>query len=191
MHEHDAAKWTVKSTVAKWTPDQVATLGVELGREPTADDLARRHEPELVRVDGNLLLTSGVTLIMNRLISNSQQPADNGHTRLGVGNNNNTTTLNEAVGQTDLVAPPGSANRWFMTMDAGYPSVLNGVLTARATFIAPDANFTWNEWCLDVTSGAASASAVVGATMLNRKVAAYGAKVNGAVWQFTVSITLA
>lgn len=182
----DLLKWTVNATVAKWSPDQVAALGAELGHEPTADELDEVFIPQLVEQAGNLLTTAGLTLVMNRL-TGTGQALDNTHTRLGVGNSN----AAEAVGQTDLQATAGAANRWFMTMDATYPSVAGGVLTARSTFAAGDANFAWAEWGIDVTTAAAAAGATVGTTLLNRKVAALGTKVSGAVWQLTVTITLA
>jgi hypothetical protein len=183
----EALKWTVNAAVDQWAPEQVAALYAELGREPSAGELAEVFAPTRVERAGNMLLTAGLTLVMSRLTSNTLQAVDPTHTRIGVGNSN----AAEAVGQTDLQAAAGSANRWFMTMDAAYPSVAAGVLTARATFAAADANFSWAEWGIDVTSGAAAAGATVGTTLLNRKVAALGTKVNGAVWQLTVTITLA
>lgn len=182
----EALKWTVNSTVAKWTPDQVASLSAELGHEPDAAELATYFEPEVVERPGNLLTTAGLTLVMNRL-TGTGQAVDNTHTRLGVGN----SSTAEAVGQVDLQAAAGSANRWFMTMDATYPTVAAGVLTARSTFAAGDANFAWAEWGIDVSTTTAAAGATVGTTLLNRKVAALGTKVSGAVWQLSVTITLA
>lgn len=186
---HETVKWTVFAEVAKWSPEQVATLTDLLGREPTADELRLRFEPEIVRQDGNLLTTAGLQWFMTRATSNNPALLDNTHARIGLGDSN----AAEAVGQTDLQAAAGSAHRWFMPMDAGYPQVNNGTITCRSTFAAGDANFATDtvEWCIDIVNAGATAGATVGNTMVNRKVFSFGKKANGAVWQTTVGITLA
>jgi len=179
----DLLKWTVNATVAKWSPDQVAALGAELGHEPTADELDEVFVPQLVEQPGNLLTTAGLTLVMNRL-TGSGQAVDNTHTRLGVGN----SSTAENVADTDLKAAAGSTNRWFMTMDATYPSVAAGVLTARSTFAAGDANFAWNEWGIWNSTSTTDANA----NMLNRKVEdpSLGTKTSAQSWQIAADITI-
>lgn len=184
---HERAAWRVYAEVEKWTPEQVSILTSELGREPTPDELRASYEPEIAGVHDNLLTTAGLTRIMSLIIGGGGQVADNTHTRLGVGN----SSTAESVGQTDLQAAAGSSNRYFMTMDATYPQASAAVITAKATFGSSDGNFVWNEWGIDITSGTAAASAVVGATLLNRKVASLGTKSSGSVWTLTTTITLA
>jgi hypothetical protein len=183
---HEAPKWTVRAEVAKWTPEQVAALGSVLDREPTPDELHEHFAPELVSIDGNMLLTAGLNHFM-KVVNGAAgfQAIDNAHTRIGVGD----SSAAEAANQTDLQG----ANKWFALMDSGYPNANTaGVLTARATFGSGFANFTngWQEWGIDVSTANAQAGNTVGTTLINRKVATLGQKVSGAVWQFTVAITL-
>lgn len=185
VRRSEPIKWTVNAMVDKWTPSQVDNLRRELGREPTSLELAGAYTPDHVEHPDNMLTTAGLTLIMNRLVgTGSTMAVDNTHTRIGVGNG----TSPELVGQTNLTG----ATTYFMTMDATYPTVNAGVLTARSTFGANDANFVWAEWGIDVNTAAAAApGATVANVLLNRKVAALGTKASGAVWQLTVTLTLA
>jgi hypothetical protein len=73
-------------------------------------------------------------------------------------------------------------------MDATYPTVANGVVTFRSTFLAANANFAWQEWV--VTNGGAVGSAAL-TRILNRAVASLGTKPSSQAWQFTATITLA
>jgi len=183
---HESVKWTVGATVEKWSPEQVQAATAELGHAPSAAELAAFTPPETIGSDGNLLTTAGLTRIMT-LITGTGQAATPTSTRLGVGN----SATAEAVGQTDLQAAAGAANRYFMTMDGGYPSVAAGVLTARAVFGTGDANFAWAEWGLDIGTPTVAAGTTVNAVLLNRKVASLGTKVAGSVWTLTTTITLA
>ncbi len=184
---HERVQWRAHARVDKWTPEQVALVRSNVGHEPNVDELSAFFDSEVVEYDDNLLTTAGLTRIMSLIIGGGGQAADNTHTRIGVGN----SSTAEAVGQTDLQASAGSSNRWFMTMDATYPQAAAAVITAKATFASGDGNFVWNEWGIDITSGAASASNTVGATLLNRKVASLGTKASGSVWTLTVTLTLA
>jgi hypothetical protein len=157
-----------------------------LGREPSANELAAYYEPETIDADGNLVTTAGLTRIMSLIIAGGGQGADNTHTRIGVGDSSTAAV----IGQTDLQAAAGSTHRYFMTMDATYPSASAAVITAKATFASADGNFAWQEWCVDITSGTAAAGNTVGATMLNRKVVSLGTKVSGSVWSLTITFTL-
>ena len=94
------------------------------------------------------------------------------------------------MGQTDLQAAAGSANRQFKVMDATYPSASGGVVTARSTFATGEANFVWNEWGLDIGTPTVTDGTTVNAVLLNRKVESLGTKVSGS-WVLTVSVTFA
>jgi hypothetical protein len=172
LARHDGIKWKAHATVEKWDGDQVAYVTEKTG---------------VLAPSGNLLTTAGLTRLTALLIaSGSPQALTNTSVRLGVGNGSTAA----AIGDTDLAAASGSGNRYFMTMDATFPSVAAGVLTAKATFGASDGNFVWAEWCIDIGAPTVSAGTTVNACMFNRKVAALGTKANPAVWALTATITI-
>ncbi len=182
----DPIKWKAHAMVEKFDPELVADA-IEAGLSLSVESLKSIGAPEILEIPNNLVTTAGITRVMSLLNGAGGQALTNTATRLGVGN----SSVAAAVGQTDLQAASGSSNRYFMTMDATYPSVSGGVLTARATFGTGDANFAWNEWCIDVGTPTVSAGTSVNALMLNRKVASMGTKVSGAIWALTVTLTLA
>lgn len=183
----EGLRWSAHAAVEKWTPEQVASVRKMLGYEPSTEDLERFYVPEVTEAGGNLLTTAGLNRLTARFIGVSVQAADNTHTRLGVGND----TTAASVGQTDLQAASGAANRQYKTMDATYPTQANGVLTFKSTFASGEANFVWNEWGIDIKdSGSAADGTTVNDVLINRKVASLGTKVSGAVWALTVTITI-
>jgi hypothetical protein len=172
---HDAARWQVKTTIAKiegdWTAEQI--------------DAGEAPEPfEVLEDEGNLLLIGGVSALWECLIGNGTGTGgnaltffNNGNARLAVG----TSSTAEADTDTTLTAKVAKA------MDATYPQHTDSTGTAgsktitwRATFASADANQAWNEWGIDN-----------GTRQLNRKVAANGTKASGQTWQFTVTISIA
>lgn len=188
----DSFKWTAHARVEKWDGDQadwVARKALDdfAAERPLAAHFAHYGvEPmEVVEAPGNLLTTAGLTRLTSLLTAGGGQALTNTATRLGVGNG----TTAAAVGDTDLSAASGSSNRFFMTMDATYPSVSAGVLTAKATFGGSDGNFAWQEWCIDVGTPTVTSGTTVNATMVNRKVVSLGTKVSPAVWALTATIT--
>lgn len=171
--ETEAAKWTVHVRVDKY-----------IGEDADERALAGLEADEVVEADGNLLTTAGLGRLMSLLTAGGGQAYDSTHTRIGVGNG--TTAAN--VADTDLAASAGSGNRQFETMAATYPQVSGGVFTARSVFSTGEANFHWQEWCID--NGTASGTTVT-AVMLNRKVTDLGTKTSAAAWTFTITITIA
>lgn len=187
MDAHDSIRWRPVATVEKYDDEQVAWVTRKSGvAVPDGALLASLVKPyETVVSPGNLLTTAGLQRITNLIIGAGGQAATSTAARLGVGN----SATAEAVGQTDLQAAAGAANRYFMPMDATYPTAVNGVLTFRSTFATGDGNFVWNEWGVDIGAPTVTASAVVNATLLNRKVQSLGTKVSGS-WVLTATITL-
>ncbi len=183
-------QWRTSTRIQKYSVDQVAYAKALLGREPSGDELrVFCGEPE----DGvhedptsNLLTTAGLNRITNLLIGGGAQALTNTSARLGVGND----TTAAAIGQTDLQAAAGSSNRQFKVMDATYPQQSNGVLTVKSTFGSSEANFAWQEWCIDIGAPTVADGTTVNALMLNRKVASLGTKASGASWAFTATVTL-
>jgi hypothetical protein len=186
---HDTMKWFPRALVEKWDDDQVAWCRSKTGiLRPSGDDLlASGVKPyALAESEGDLLTTVGLDRLTDLLVASGGQGMTNTATRLGVGNGAGSA----AVGDTDLGAAAGSANRWFQIMDATYPSASNGVMTAKATFATGDGNFAWNEWGLDIGTPTVSSSAVVNAVLFNHKTsAALGTKASGS-WALTVTVTI-
>ena len=166
--------WQVETTVEKydaaWTAEEIAE--------------GRAGQPiEVVRDHGNLLMNVGAQRLIDQLIGVTTLPFDNTHCRLGVGDSSTAV----AASQTDLQAAAGATHRQFKMMDATYPSRSDQTMTFKATFASGEAQFAWNEWCID--QGTADGTTVT-APMLNRKVPSGGLGTKGAVsWVLTVAIT--
>ena len=183
----DTIKWHPKVDIAKWSPEQVQQVLdlLELDREPTPAELERWVEPERLHVEGNLLTTAGLDRITKLITATSSpQALTSTSGRIGVGDTNTAA----AVGNTDLAAAAGSTHRFFMTLNS--LSQANGVITASAIFGINDGNFAWQEWCIDVGTPTVTSGTTVNACMLNRAVQSLGTKVSGAIWTFTVTLTL-
>lgn len=188
MTAGDSARWRPLVTVEKYDDDQVAHVIRRLGLvlPPSGADLAALCKPyEVLEAPGNLLTTAGLQRLTNLLIGAGGQALTNTAARLGVGN----SATAAAVGQTDLQAVAGAANRWFQPMDATFPTAVNGVVTLKSTFATGDGNFVWAEWGADIGTPTVTASAVVSATLLNRAVQALGTKASGS-WVLTATITI-
>lgn len=160
--------WGVHTTVEKWADE--------------ADFATGAAPDEVQEIEGNLLLNAGITRLLNLLIAAGGQAFNNTNCRIGVGD----TATAAAATDTDLAAP---TNKYWMTMDATYPSVSAQTVTFKATYASGVANFAWAEWGID--AGTAANTGPVVAPMLNRKVASMGTKVSGATWVLTTTITVA
>lgn len=185
--QREGLGWKAHALVEKWDDDQVAWVTRKTGIvAPEGGLLARYSDPyEVTEEAGNLLTTAGLTRICSLIVAAGGQGLTNTATRLGVGNSATAAT----AGDTDLNAAAGAGNRYFMTMDATFPSASAAVITAKATFATGDANFAWQEWGLDIGTPTVSAGTTVNAVLLNHKVASLGTKVSGS-WALTVTVTL-
>lgn len=183
----DGINWHAHARVDKFDDEQVEWVRNKTGiMVPQGALLAHHVKPyEVTEADGNLLTTAGLTRICSLIVAGGGQGLTNTATRLGVGNSSTAAT----IGDTDLGASSGSSNRYFMTMDATYPSASGAVITARASFGGSDGNFQWSEWGLDIGTPTVSAGTTVNATLLNHKIASLGTKVSG-TWVLTTTITL-
>ena len=169
---------TMRRDAILWRP--VLTVEKYHGDDLTADPY------ETVTKVGNLLTTAGLTRITGLIVASGGQGLTNTATRLGVGNSSTAA----AVGQTDLQAAAGAGNRFFMTMDATFPSAAAGVITAKATVGTADGNFAWNEWCLDIGTPTVTSGTTVNACMVNRAVQSLGTKTSAGTWVATATITI-
>jgi hypothetical protein len=126
-------------------------------------------------IDGNLLVTAGITALLNLLIGAGGTAFNNANSYLGVGD----STTAAAIGQTDLQA---ATNKMRKAMDATYPQVASNVVTFRSTFATGDANYSLQE--------VACFNAAAAGTMLNRKVQDLGTKTSASTLVLTLTITL-
>lgn len=131
---------------------------------------------------GNILVTAGIGRIATLLTAGTGNLISTTTARVGAGNG----VTAEAIGNTDLAASAGSANRWFQTCTVTIPS---NVLTFVAVFASADGNFAWNEWGIDIGTATVTSSNTVNAVLLNRKVVSNGTKVAGQVWTATATVT--
>lgn len=131
---------------------------------------------DVSEIDGNLLLNEGIGEMLDLLIgAGSPTNFGNANARLGVGDSNTA----ESAGQTDLQA---ATNKTYKAMEASYPSRSGQTVTWRSVFGGSDANYDWNEFCVD-NGGTALKT-------LNRKVSAQGTKAAGQTWTLDLQITI-
>lgn len=152
----DKLNWNVQWTLEKF----IATNFAE-GMPPYSSEI----------IDGNLLLDDGITEFLTLMVG-SGMAFDHTNARIGVGDSS--TAADSA--QTGLIA---ATNKAYVGMDDNFPSITNQTISFKATFGTSDANFAWNEWCIDN-----------GTTTLNRKVEARGTKTSNDIWSLTGSITI-
>lgn len=167
----------VHATVEKWNPKEGETEQDVLFR------MGYEGPDEVVEHDGNVGCNAGIQRILDLAIGAGGQAFDNTHCRIGVGDG--TTAV--AATDTDLSAAAGSSHRWFQLMDATYPSRSGQVLTFKITVSGSDANFVWQEFGID---GGTANSTTVATPLLDHALATLGTKMPGAIWAFTVTITL-
>jgi hypothetical protein len=197
--------WQIKATVSKYAPEDVEVY-VQKRRLPGVRGFVRRRQRvtcHRVRGTGqmagwgercaparpievqtslhNLLVNAGIQRLEDLLIGAGGTAYNTANSRIGVGNSSTAAVAT----QTDLQAAAGAANRQFKLISSAVSRTTN-TITWVATFASGEAQFVWNEWCID--NGTADGTTVV-APMLNRKVANPGTK-GAAVWVFTVTLTI-
>lgn len=158
--------WHMRSMVEKYESDEA---------------LMRGASPyEVVHSEGNALLNAGIAKLEDLLIGAGGTAFNNANSRIGVGDSS--TAVNVAT-DTTLVA---ATNKYFMTMDATFPSRAAQTITWKATFAAGVAQFAWNEWVID--SGTAANTTATTPT-LNRKVQSFGTK-GATTWVMTATLVI-
>jgi hypothetical protein len=186
----ETADYDIHWRVDKYAGDVVETVAAALGHPPSGDELeafgALPYETTLIL--HNLLTTAGLGRLTSLAIGGGGQAMTNTATRIGAGNGGGSA----AVGDTDLSAAAGSANRWFQIMDATYPQQAAGVITYRSTFAAADGNFSWTEFGIDIGTPTVTSGNTVNAVLFNHKTGiALGTKASPAVWVVTATVTIA
>jgi len=135
---------------------------------------AANNPYEVSEFDGNLLLTEGITRLMNLLIGGGGTAFDNANARIGVGDD----ATAAAAAQAGLLA---ATNQDYVGMETGYPSLAGQTVTFRAVFDGATGNYAWNEFTVD--------NGAVAGENLNRKVSAQGTKASGQTWTVDLQIT--
>lgn len=185
----DLVKGTTHWKIDRWDEEQTRWVASRTGLlTPKARDFERFNvRPyDVSEVDGNLITTAGLTRLTSLLTAGGGQAITNTSARIGVGNGAGTA----AVGDTDLSASAGSANRWFQIMDATFPQTSGGVLTLKSTFASADGNFAWNEFGIDIGTPTVSSGNTVAAVLFNHKTSiAQGTKASGQSWAATATVT--
>lgn len=128
------------------------------------------------KIDGNLLLSEGITSLLTLLVGGTETPFNNANTYIGVGDG----TTAAAIAQTGLLG----TNKTYALMDATFPQVANNVVTFRSTFGPTDGNHAWREFT--VANGNSDT-----AKNLNRKVeSALRTKAGPDTWVIQLSVTI-
>lgn len=217
--QHDGIRWNCRTRVSKaaipigFGPGRVRHLGdlhhafglaAELGEQRIAGRTAGQLEyeylleqgvaPELVDIEGNLLMYGGASCQWQTLIGNGTATGgqvltyfSNAQAAIGVGD----TATAAAATQTDLLGTTYTTNKLRVAMDATYPLHTDATtagaasIVFRSTFSTSQANFAWQEWGVFNSSSAATGR------MLNRKVESLGTKTSAASWQLTVTLSIA
>lgn len=185
----EGARWRCDWRVYRWDVEQTARAAALCGRQPGPVEFARLgiRPYDTSKVAGNLLTTAGLNRLTALAIAAGGQGLTNTACRIGVGNGAGTA----AIGDTDLSASAGSANRWFQAMAATYPQQANGVITLQSVFGTADGNFAWQEFGIDVGTPTVTSGNTVAALLFNHKTSiAQGTKASGQTWTATATITI-
>lgn len=147
-------------------------------KEGSALIIAReRLEPyEVLEVNGNIALRTGIALLWNLIIGGSAAHFAEATTQIGVGNSSTAAAATQTALQ-------GASTHW-EAVDSGYPTratttFANDTFHARATFEDGDAEFEWLEIAVKETGGG---------VLMNRKVISAGTKPSGEAWTADLKI---
>jgi hypothetical protein len=134
---------------------------------------------EQIVVDKNCLLNEGINLMWSLICGGAGTAFDEADSYIGVGDQ---ATPAADPAQTGLQA---TTNKLYKGMDADYPEFgADQKATWRATFLADEANWAWNE--ITVANGDSDDD-----VNLNRLVQSVGTKASPGVWTVSLEITLA
>lgn len=193
----DTLTWRPVAVAKHYHPDHVAAIQSILGYEPKGADLRRlelegSHSPDEVFVaEGNLLTTAGLNRLTNLIIGGGGAAFTNAQAIVGVGSSSTAATVADTV----LGGNGSTTTAYYQGADASNPTQSNGLITCNATFASGNANFSWNEWCWAIATGALTpggtlASVGTSPQILNHKVQSMGSKVVGGVSTLNATITL-
>lgn len=155
------------------------TWRVEKFHGKDADEIAGCTPDEVVIKHDNLLLNSGINLMLKLLcgLGGTAYSSGNAYIRVGSG------TTAAAAAQTDLQG----GSKTSKAMDSGYPTVSSQTSSWKASFGSSDGNHAWEEVGVANGSGTPDGSTTI---LLNRKVQSFGTKNSGSTWTMQVDITI-
>jgi hypothetical protein len=153
-------------------------------RKYSNNESYRSRQPyQIENFHHNLVLNTGANFMWKILCGGQETDDvlfDSAHAHLGVGD----SSAVETQGQTDL---QGTAQS-FKLVESGYPEYdTNREMVFFTTFTELEANHPWNEFCLTNYSHESGTSGIV----FNRKVVSKGTKVEGEIWELTLTIGVA
>jgi hypothetical protein len=197
----EGIRWYPRSTIEKYTADQVAY--VRRRRDGPLDgwdlhDLCHVPEGGTVYDQGNGVVASGLANLVQLLTGEGGNLLAPGRTVFGVGSDGATLFNSEQVrlANADGESPEAS---WYRPMDYGYPRVCGPAsIEGQATFAETEACFEWHEWCWAAgpvkPAAHHSLSHVYGElpVMINRKASltGFGLKEPGVAWVFRTVVEL-
>ncbi len=194
---HDGARWCVDLETQKYdvAPYRAAQAqGIQPGTTYPLFSVAPRS---LFRSTGNILTIGGADLLWLGLrtgLSGTSGLANTRYDNTNAGIIVGDSTQSVVNTRTEVAAATGATHRYTKGMDATYPTHTTGTgssttqkILYRATFSSSQANFAWKEWGIknrvqqSLNSG----------RLLNYNTTAQGTKVSTAIWQFTITLSLA
>jgi len=160
----EAVRWNPKWTIRKYADHEAFLAG-------------KCHEQ--IVIDKNCLLDEGINLMWSLICGGAGTAFDEASSYIGVGDADTPAADPAQVGLSALT------NKLYKGMDADYPTFGDDqIATWRATFLAAEANFAWNE--ITVANGDSDSD-----VNLNRLVQSVGTKASPGVWTVSLEITLA
>jgi hypothetical protein len=225
---HEGIRWRPTVTVEKYSVDQTAWAERRLARIGTAfiahlgigvgclhgswlrELFPGGPEDGYAHDEGNSMVNGGLTNVINLLTGAAPSGAAGrplslatggsaaGSPCVGVGTDG-ATAFNASQAHLANASGEGSANSWYQSMDATFPTLTTpATINGQSTFAAGAANFSWLEWCWVAGAGVPTSGAVLAsvyatagsACMMNRKIPAggLGTKMSGAAWVFATTV---
>lgn len=189
----DGIEWAARVAREAWDTDQVEYAQRKHGlispaMVSSALLRALRLKPDLLVVDGNLLVNQGIQRFEDLMLAAGGTALNNANSYLGVGD----TSTAAAATDTDFGAAAGATHRFLRAMNATYPSRSGQVITLQSDFPGTDAAFHWQEWGASIGASSASGDGFTVPTLLvNHKITDLGTKPGtSATWTLTATITL-
>jgi hypothetical protein len=203
LNESEGVRWHPRSTIEKYSADQVRWFR-RVYQEPVTGWRLRAafRSPEggVLRDEGNGVVAGGLLNLARVLAGDSQGLAlAPGKMTFGVGSDGGTEFSREHVHLANA-GGEGPGRSFYVPMDLGYPQVAGlSTIEGQATFTEDMACFPWHEWCWaagvitpDLHHVLRQAYRGQGHVMMNRKVhpAGYGVKEPGVAWVFRTRVEL-
>lgn len=154
----------------KWEAEWI----IEKFHTPNGESIKGLKPYEVDIIKGNLLVNTGIQLMLDKLIGGAGTVFDNTNAYIGTGNSSTAASATD----TDLLG----ASKERVGMEATFPNRTNQTMSWKSVFGTTEGNYEW----LEIGIFNASTSG----TMLNRKVVSKGTKSSSDTWTITINITI-